>query len=137
MKVSKMQEEELIGRLKAAEERYDLEQAETGVGRLLMTEEEWAAHLKGRGGSSSNAPRGGGRRGRGRGRGRGGRGNGKADDDKCRYCGIPGHWARDCRKKKREEAVNLTQAEGADDEDPALLIAQVCTITNDGERVDE
>ncbi|XP_044416002.1 uncharacterized protein [Triticum aestivum] len=39
--------EELTGRLKAAKERYDLEQAETGVGRLLMTEEEWAARLKG------------------------------------------------------------------------------------------
>lgn len=24
--------------------------------------------------------------------------------DKCRYCGIEGHWAPDYRKKKREEA---------------------------------
>ena len=47
--------EELTGRLKAAEERYDLEQAEAGVCRLMMMEEEWAARLKGRGGSSSNA----------------------------------------------------------------------------------
>ncbi|XP_073357719.1 uncharacterized protein [Aegilops tauschii subsp. strangulata] len=131
--------EELTGRLKAAEERYDLEQAEASVGRLLLTEEEWAARLKGRGGSSSNAPRGGGHRGRGRGSGRGGRGNGKADDDRCRYCGIAGHWARDSRKKKREEAnqANLTQAEVADDEDPTFLMAQVCTITDAGDISDD
>ena len=37
-----------------------------------------------------------------------------ADREKCRYCGKKGHWARECRKKKRDEAVaaaNLTQAE--------------------------
>ena len=64
-----------------------------------------------------------------------GRGNGKADDDKCRYCGIAGHWARDCRKKKREEAnqANLAQAEAADEEDPTFLMAQVCTITDAGD----
>jgi hypothetical protein len=39
----------------------------------------------------------------------------------CRYCGKKGHWARECRKKKREEA-HLAQVD--DDADPALLFAE-------------
>ncbi|KAE8792247.1 hypothetical protein D1007_33249 [Hordeum vulgare] len=46
--------EELTGRLKAAQERYELEQTEAGVGHLLLTEEELNARLKNRGGSSSD-----------------------------------------------------------------------------------
>lgn len=33
--------EELTGRLKAAEERYDLESDDTNGSMLLLTEEEW------------------------------------------------------------------------------------------------
>jgi hypothetical protein len=29
---------------------------------------------------------------------------GVKQDDICRYCGKKGHWAHECRKKKREEA---------------------------------
>ena len=91
------------------------------AGCLLMTLEDWRAYEKrtaNNGGSSSYSSgaqaRG---RGRGRGGGRGGKGKspagtdagggknggGDADRDKCHYCGIAGHWARDCRKKKCEE----------------------------------
>ena len=38
-----------------------------------------------------------------------------------------GHWARDCRKKKREEA-HLVRG-GADD-DEALLMMQACTMAS-------
>ena len=59
-----------------------------------------------------------------------------ASKDTCRYCGVAGHWARDCRKKKREEA-HLVRAEGAeahlvrggdDEDDSALLMMDTCTI---------
>jgi len=104
--------EELIGRLKAAEECD--EEEETGSrasGKLLLSEEEWFARLKlrdGAGASSSSTSR---SHDRGRGRGRGGRGQSAqggggrgVSHDTCRYCGLVGHWAKDCRKKKREEA---------------------------------
>jgi hypothetical protein len=35
---------------------------------------------------------------------------GVKQDDICRYCGKKGHWAHECRKKKREEA-HLAQIE--------------------------
>ena len=38
--------EELTGRLRAAEERYDLDQVDSGVGRLMFTAEEWLAHMQ-------------------------------------------------------------------------------------------
>lgn len=48
------------------------------------------------------------------------------DKDKCRYCGIKGHWARECRKKKREEAL-LARADK--EADPDLLLADVVEIS--------
>ena len=71
--------EEHIGRLKAAEERYELDGTPSGGdgggGKLLLTEEEWFARLKLREGDGSSGSNGHGRgHGRGRGRGRGGRG---------------------------------------------------------------
>lgn len=85
--------EELIGRLKAAEERYELDAAPTcgdGSGKLLLTEEEWFARLKLREGDGSSGIN---DRGRGRGRTRGGRGQNAGRDtssrdkskDICRY----------------------------------------------------
>lgn len=59
--------------------------------------------------------------GSGKRRARRGHGKEEIDDDTCRYCGKTGHWARECRKKKRDEAqapANLTQAE----ERPSLLM---------------
>ncbi|WVZ48804.1 LOW QUALITY PROTEIN: hypothetical protein U9M48_000211 [Paspalum notatum var. saurae] len=54
----------------------------------------------------------------------------------CRYCGKRGHWARDCRKKKRdEEATAALLAEDArDTEEPALMMAQLVPET---ERIQE
>nr|XP_051190220.1 uncharacterized protein LOC127303539 [Lolium perenne] len=131
--------DELVGRLKAAEERYALDHdITTGVGELLLTEEEWRARAKFcGGGSSSGGSSGGGsgndrRREKGRhcgkdGQRRDGNPSGAARDDECHYCGKKGHWARDCRKKKREEAHLVRQADRDDghDGDPALLMAVV------------
>ena len=123
--------EELIGRLNAADERYEQDAPEAKhAGKLLLSEEEWFArmNLRDGGASSSHAGRVGGSKPRGRRRGKGNpRAQGRSEDrDKCRYCGIAGHWARDCDKKQREEAY-LVQG-GGDDDGGALLTTQVCTI---------
>ena len=42
-----------------------------------------------------------------------GKGGDKRKDGKCHYCGKPGHWARDCRKKAADEKAGLTAATAA------------------------
>ena len=56
---------ELTGRLRAAEEWYNVDQGEPGAGRLMFTAEEWLARMQrsendGSGGSGSGSGRGGG-----------------------------------------------------------------------------
>lgn len=99
---------ELTGRLKVCEEDDDGEPAgAANDGQLLLTREQWRAREKED--TPSRSGGGGGNR-RDKGRGHDGArdkprgGTGAARDDKCRYCGKLGHWARECRKKKREEA---------------------------------
>jgi hypothetical protein len=54
--------------------------------------------------------------------GRGGGGtSGDVTSDECRYCGKKGHWARECRKKKRDEEVHTAQAE--EEDEPTLFMA--------------
>ena len=48
--------------------------------------------------------------------------------DTCRYCGLVGHRAKDCRKKKREEAHLVQGGAGADGRDEALLLIQACIL---------
>ncbi|WVZ61596.1 hypothetical protein U9M48_011448 [Paspalum notatum var. saurae] len=140
--------EELIGRLKATEERHNLG-GSNSIASLNLTEDELVARLSSRlqltgsgGGSSSGGGSGSGgsergkessssssKRGHGRGRGGGRSGGGRSGSDggnvagnECRYCGKKGHWARECRKKKRDEAAHTAQAEEGET-DQALLVA--------------
>ncbi|WVZ87318.1 hypothetical protein U9M48_033973 [Paspalum notatum var. saurae] len=148
--------EELIGRLKATEERHGYSGNDT-IAKLNLTEDELVARISSRlqltgGGSESGSgggsfgsssgtgsehgkePVSGNKRGRGRGRG-GGRGGGRFGNDganvacnECRYCGKKGHWARECRKKKRNEQAHMAQTEGGKGEQ-ALLVASTTIAT--------
>ena len=52
------------------------------------------------------------------------------DKDRCRNRGKIGHWAHDCKEPRRQERAHLAQD---DEEEPALLLAQVCTINTEAE----
>ncbi|XP_073351897.1 uncharacterized protein [Aegilops tauschii subsp. strangulata] len=139
--ISTLSLDEVIGRLRVVQDRLDDAHGGSSSqgGRLLLTQEEWqASELQPRvSGGNTNRRKGGGR---GRGRGRGGRrgaARGAAsgadypdksggDKENCRYCGFKGHWARDCRKKKREEDTLLAQAD--EEADPELLLTEVVEI---------
>jgi hypothetical protein len=130
---SDMSLEEVTGRLKAAEDRLESPEPAREQGKLLLTEEQWLERMKGRqGGSSSRPARGSGQRRRRPQRKKVGEGNDDRAaardgprDDTCRNYGRRGHWAKDCRQPRRNRAY-LAEAE-EDDEEPALLMAQVCT----------
>jgi hypothetical protein len=104
---------------------------------VILTEEEWAERQRHRehGGSSSKTP--GDKKGKPRGKkkphggekptsNRGG-GSGERKKGACRYCGIEGHFAKECRKGNRDreklQRLNLSQAEPEEDSSPALMMA--------------
>ncbi|WVZ94772.1 hypothetical protein U9M48_040631 [Paspalum notatum var. saurae] len=143
--------EELIGRLKATEERHGYNGNDT-IAKLNLTEDELVARISSRlqltgggsgsssgvsssGGSGSTGSERGkepasGKRGRGRGRGggRSGHDGGTVAGNECRYYGKKGHWARECRKKKRDEQAHVAQTEGGKGEQ-ALLVATTTIAT--------
>ncbi|KAD5960723.1 hypothetical protein E3N88_12195 [Mikania micrantha] len=134
--------QEVVGRLKAYEERSCLKQktSNSGQNQLLLSYEDWEAKKRaergnGRGRGATSSDRG---RGRGRGRGRsGGRGRGTGRGQattsgtqgssnyrkdrsqlQCFRCDALGNFSADCPTRRQEE-VNQTQANA---DRPALLM---------------
>lgn len=125
--ISKISVEEVTGRLRAATDD-DPSPTRTVVGKLLLTHDEWLERYKEESshGASNSGSRGK-RRGRGRGYGQGSgstRGNSSPGhgppDEPCKHCGKRGHWAKDCRSKKEE------QAHLAQEEESTLLLVVSC-----------
>lgn len=56
-----------------------------------------------------------------------------ADRDLCRYYKKKGHWARDCRKKKHDDAQRgMANLAVEDDADPTMRMAHVIEVTEPG-----
>jgi hypothetical protein len=56
----------------------------------------------------------------------GGGTDGDVASDECCYYGKRGHWARECRKMKRDEEVHATQA--VEDHEPTLFMVSVAVV---------
>ncbi|XP_020250569.1 uncharacterized protein LOC109827953 [Asparagus officinalis] len=138
--------EEVIGSLKTHEERV------RGYGdnedeHVLLTSAKWKGKqvkgesssnsYKGRGTSSGRGRGHGYGSGRGRGHGEGGRWNEsnhyerKFDKSKvrCYACQNYGHFASECRSKKKDEKAHFVEVQ-EDDEEPALLAMEICECEN-------
>ncbi|WVZ83650.1 hypothetical protein U9M48_030778 [Paspalum notatum var. saurae] len=147
--------EEVTGRFCAADERLQAHALAVEMGSrllLLSKEEDLIKRLRRRDGQRCGAGAGG-NNGSGVGGGRasgglappsldappskGGKEKVKAGRNDCRYCGKRGHWARECRKKKRDEeaAVALLTEEPAGEDEPALMMAQVGLYEPEPERI--
>lgn len=143
--------EEIVGRLSSVEQRRKPAPVLDSQGRLLLCEEEWLAKMRIREAEKENSGGsnvvGGKRGGKAHGRGRGNPGgscDGKAPADgpgqpkktnKCSYCGKRGHWARDCRSRKRAEA-HLAQRRGRQRANPPHRqgICLPLSFSGDGQR---
>ena len=84
--------EDVTGRLRAVDERLEQAIATTDSGKLLLTEEEWAARMKGR--KSEEAPSSHGGDGKRRGKASSEKKK-KVDPNACRRYGKTGHWAKE------------------------------------------
>ena len=141
--LEKLSVEEVIGSLKAHEERLhgqtdgkegqqlllteeEWSKRENSAGKLLLTREEWLKKSS-RSSQGGNDYRGGDNQGGNDYRGRdnqGGRDRADRSKIKCFNCGAYGHYAVECHKPKRDRPqrgeANLTQI---NDDEPALLMA--------------
>ena len=93
--------EDVAGHLRAVDERLGQATATKDSGKLLLTEEEWAARRNsGKAASSSHG-------GKGKHRDRASSEKKQVDPNACRRCEKTDHWARECpnrKQKKRAEA---------------------------------
>jgi hypothetical protein len=128
-----------VGHLHAMEQRKKLSPSKDSEGRLPLME-EWMARMKTRDGygSTAGAHSGGGSNIGGKNAGKnkgqkqspdGGQKSTAGHEDVCNYCSKCIHWAKKCRKKKRDEAAQAQVAQG-EEEEQSLLLAH-CTTHDD------
>jgi hypothetical protein len=148
MDLNKTTIKDVIGRLRVFEERDKPPHIIDAMGHLMLCEGDWESHRKARGEQEgSGGSTGSSSRGKHRGRGRGCGGDGSSSWDGCdgqsvatgnasggrpprgtRYnnCGKKGHWAKDCRGKKKG-AAHVAQAE--EDEHALMYVIAETAVT--------
>jgi hypothetical protein len=139
--------EELVGRLKMAEDCLGIGDVIEKVGNLLLSEEEWVDKYRHRLMSESASSSGGAGKKSWKPKTRGGGGRGERGDrgdkkepvvkltsmgtprrkGRCRNCGLYGHWAEDCKKPKKERKEEAHHAQ-ADVDHPSILLAMVNAV---------
>ena len=138
--ISTLSIEEVTGHLLASEDNPE-PTTNQGGGKLYLTEEQWVERYKQKEaatGRTNHGSSGRGNRRDSKGKGRGGgntdtcEGSSSAptrNGDSCRYCGKLGHWARECRsRKKDEQGQQGQQAHVAQVDEPTLLLAHTAII---------
>jgi len=138
--------EDLVAHLRAAEERLEpsVDQVTEKAGKLLLTEEEWAARNKSRmivdssgssfkGGGSSHQAHDKKHWKRSNKDGAGDAGQSSLDTPKrrgkCGKCGVYGHWRKECpRRKAQGNKQEVAHHVNNDGDNGALLVAQVCNV---------
>lgn len=136
--------EELVGRLRMAEDWIEIESVTDKAGRLLLTEEDWVSRNRYRLLPESSSSSGGEKKsGYSPGKWKNGGRSDKKDNPmkltsegtprrkgRCRNCGIYGHWRVDCKRPPKKERKEETQAHvvQAEQENPSLLLATVDTV---------
>ncbi|XP_066361512.1 uncharacterized protein [Miscanthus floridulus] len=119
------------GHLRAVDERLEQAIATTDSGKLLLTEEEWAARRNfGKAASSSCG-------GKGKHRDRASSEKKQVDPNACRRCGKMGHWAQECPNRKREKKAEAHLARADDEDDATILMAIIISIGQLDERGSE
>ncbi|CAD6334291.1 unnamed protein product [Miscanthus lutarioriparius] len=156
--LKKLTVEELIGHLRAAEERFDekVEQITDKAGWLLLAEEDWLEKHKhrfqvdrkdgggsGSGGGSTGATSGSAGHWKAKSVAHsdgGGSGSGRLTSEgmprwkgRCHNCNIYGHWAEDCKRPKREKKKKEAKQPKANvavqgDHGAVLLMAAVASV---------
>ncbi|XP_066341374.1 uncharacterized protein [Miscanthus floridulus] len=119
--------EDVTGHMRAVDERMEQAIATTDSGKLLLTEDEWAARMKEKKSEEAFSSRGGDDKRRGKASSEKKK---KVDPNVCRRFGKTGHWAKEfpnCKQEKKAEAY-LAQAD--EDDEATFLMAMFYALHN-------
>ena len=112
---------DVTGRLRAVNERMEQATATKDSGKLLLTEEEWAARRNSGVASSS-------RGGDGKRRGKASLEKKQVNPNAYRRCGKMGHWALECPNRKREKKAQAHLVQADDEDEATILMATFCAL---------
>ena len=112
--------EDVIGRLRAVDERLEQAIAMKDNDKLLLTE-EWAARRNSRVASFSYG-------GDGKRCDKAASVKKKVDPNSYRRCGKIGHWIKECPNRKQEMKAEAHLAQADEDDETTLLMATFCAL---------